>query len=97
MAVTEDENTLSEAFIIINLLDSNDNSPVFVTSPVIFNVSEDACIGDVVGILEVNYKTKLFNVNNWKSKKQTNFFFQAIDSDSGLNGNLTYGLNSENE
>ena len=59
MAVTEDENTLSEAFIIINLLDSNDNSPVFVTSPVIFNISEDAIIGDVVGILKVSYEIKL--------------------------------------
>ena len=45
---------LSEADVTIKLLDSNDNSPVFVTSPVVFSVSEDANIGDVVGVLNVS-------------------------------------------
>ena len=45
---------LSEVEITINLLDSNDNSPVFVTSPVVFSVSEDANIGDIIGVLNVS-------------------------------------------
>merc|ERR1719376_1989225 len=72
-AVDSTDSVLSEADITINLLDSNDNSPVFVSSPVVFSVSEDAYIGDIVGVL------------------------QAIDSDSGVNGNITYSLNDENE
>ena len=48
------DNILSEADITIKLLDSNDNSPVFVTSPVAFSISEDANIGDVVGTLMVS-------------------------------------------
>ena len=46
---------LSEVDIAINLLDSNDNSPIFVTSPVNFSVSEDAHIGDIVGVLNVSF------------------------------------------
>ena len=56
---------LSEADITINLLDSNDNSPIFVTSPVVFSVSEDASVGHLVGTLLVSYQLisdKLFNV-----------------------------------
>merc|ERR1719376_1268365 len=64
---------LSEFDITIKLLDSNDNSPVFVTSPVVFSVPEDANIGDVVGVLD------------------------ATDADSGINKDLNYGLNAENE
>merc|ERR1719376_116311 len=64
---------LSEFDITIKLIDSNDNSPVFVTSPVVFSVPEDANIGDVVGVLN------------------------ATDADSGINKDLNYGLNAENE
>ena len=55
MAVNADDNVLSEVNITINLLDSNDNSPVFVTSPVVFSVSEGASIGDIVGVLNVSF------------------------------------------
>ena len=58
MAVTADDNVLSEVNVTINLLDSNDNSPVFLTSPAVFNVSEDSSVGEVVGILDVSYEKK---------------------------------------
>ena len=63
-AVTAADEVLSEVNITINILDSNDNSPTFVTSPVLFNVSESVDIGDVVGILIVSILSNTLNKLN---------------------------------
>merc|ERR1719376_704332 len=77
-AVDSTDSVLSEADITINLLDSNDNSPVFVTSPVVFSVSEDASVGVLVGTLLATDADSGTNKNIAYSLNDDNEFFEVL-------------------
>lgn len=60
---TTNPNCCSRAFVTINILDMNDNSPKFTDERYVLTVKEHASIGTIIGTVTVGSVTLLINLN----------------------------------